>query len=114
MSGIDRLRTLAGEWDAYGLGGPLEDIAGQIERERACDADTTENVRLVVGGVIVAVAVVGGVVYAAVRRHKAARDEKKRQMEEILNTPLEKFGDKDVEDLADKYEEEGPISGDKD
>lgn len=69
---------------------------------------------LVVGGVIVAVAVVGGVVYAAVRRHKAARDEKKRQMEEILNTPLEKFGDKDVEDLADKYEEEGPISGDKD
>ena len=52
MSGIDRLRTLAGEWDAYGLGGPLEDIAGQIERERACDADTTENVRLIVGGVI--------------------------------------------------------------
>ena len=52
MSGIDRLRTLAGEWDAYGLGGTLEDIAGQIERERACDADTTENVRLVVGVVV--------------------------------------------------------------
>ena len=34
MSGIDRLRTLAGEWDAYGLGGTLEDVARQIERER--------------------------------------------------------------------------------
>ena len=30
----------------------LADIAGQIERERACDADTIENVRLIVGRVI--------------------------------------------------------------
>ena len=52
MTGIDRLRTLAGEWDAYGLGGTLEDIARQIERERACDEDAIENVRLIVGGVV--------------------------------------------------------------
>ena len=52
MTGIERLRTLAGAWDAYGLGGALGDVARQIERERACDADTTENVRLIVGGVI--------------------------------------------------------------
>ena len=52
MTGIDRLRTLAGEWDAYGLGGTLGDVARQIERERACDADTIENVRLIVGGVV--------------------------------------------------------------
>ena len=52
MTGIDRLRTLAGAWDAYGLGGALGDIARQIERERACDADTIENVRLIVGGVV--------------------------------------------------------------
>ena len=52
MTAADRLRTLAGEWDVYGLGGALEDVARQIERERACDADTTENVRLIVGGVI--------------------------------------------------------------
>ena len=52
MTGIERLRTLAGAWDAYGLGGALGDVARQIERERACDADTTENVRLVVGGVV--------------------------------------------------------------
>ena len=52
MTGIDRLRTLAGAWDEWGLGGALEDVARQIERERACDADTIENVRLIVGGVI--------------------------------------------------------------
>ena len=52
MSGIDRLRTLAGAWDAYGLGGALEDVARQIERERACDADAIENIRLIVGGVV--------------------------------------------------------------
>lgn len=34
MSGIDRLRTLAGAWDEWGLGGALMDIADQIERER--------------------------------------------------------------------------------
>ena len=52
MTGTERLRTLAGSWDAYGLGGALGDVARQIERERACDADIIENVRLIVGGVI--------------------------------------------------------------
>ena len=52
MSGIDRLRTLAGAWDEWGLGGALEDVADQIERERACDSDTAENIRLIVGGVV--------------------------------------------------------------
>ena len=33
MSGIDRLRTLAGAWDEWGLGGTLADVADQIERE---------------------------------------------------------------------------------
>ena len=52
MTGIDRLRTLAGAWDEWGLGGPLAEMADEIERERACDADAIENVRLIVGGVI--------------------------------------------------------------
>ena len=30
----------------------LTDIADQIERERACDGDTAENIRLIVGGVV--------------------------------------------------------------
>ena len=33
MTGIDRLRTLAGAWDEWGLGGALMDVADQIERE---------------------------------------------------------------------------------
>ena len=52
MTGIERLRNLAGAWDVWGLGGTLAEIANQIERERACDADTIENVRLIVGGVV--------------------------------------------------------------
>ena len=49
-----------------------------------------------------------------VRRRKAKQDEEDKRMEDILNTPLEKFGDKDVEDLADKYEKDSPVTGDKD
>ena len=52
MSGTERLRTLAGAWDEWGLGGTLAEMAGEIERERACDADAIENVRLIVGGVV--------------------------------------------------------------
>ena len=52
MRGIDRLRALAGAWDAYGLGGALMDVADEIERERACDEDAIENVLLIVGGVV--------------------------------------------------------------
>ena len=33
MTGIDRLRTLAGAWDEWGLGGTLAEIADEIERE---------------------------------------------------------------------------------
>ena len=52
MTGTERLRALAGAWDEWGLGGTLTEMADEIERERACDADTIENVRLIVGGVI--------------------------------------------------------------
>ena len=55
LSGLDKLRIRAagherrGEMDAANA---LYDIADQIERERACDADTIENIRLIVGGVV--------------------------------------------------------------
>ncbi len=68
---------------------------------------------LVVGGVILVVAIGAGVAYV-VRKRKAQQEEKQKQMEDILNTPLEKFGDQRVEDLADKYEKDGPVSGDRD
>lgn len=52
-------------------------------------------------GIVVAVVVVAGAVaFFVVRSRKAKQAEEKKQMEDILNTPLEKFGDKDVEDLC--------------
>lgn len=64
------------------------------------------------GLVVPAVVIVGGVAVFggayAWKRHKAAAAEKeakrKKEVEDILNTPIEKLGDKDVEDLAGKYE----------
>ena len=64
MTGIERLRKLAGDYknlstkqDYIGINTRREadllcDIADQIERERACDSDTAENIRLIVGRVI--------------------------------------------------------------
>ena len=82
----------------------------------AAEDEAAGQALLVVGGVVVAVLVVGGVALVVARRRKAAKAEEKRRMEEILNTPLEHFGDKKVEDLADKYEDEegGPVSGGRD
>ena len=56
MTGIERLydvvRELGGMTFFYDLYARLHDIADQIEREQACDGDTAENVRLIVGGVV--------------------------------------------------------------
>ena len=75
-------------------------IMGAAERQQASDA--TRNVVLAVAGV----AVVGGIVFFIVKKKKAADQERREQAEKILNTPLEKFGDSSVEDLADKYEDD--------
>ncbi len=74
--------------------------------------DTGGKVALAVVGVVV----VGGIAYLVVRKRKAAEAERKKRADEILNTPLEKFGeqdsptsDKNVENLASKYEgNDGP------
>ena len=64
MTGIERLRELADKYAELGKDHTTIDvvpsgmamlfssIANQIERERACDGDTAENIRLIVGGVI--------------------------------------------------------------
>ena len=64
-------------------------------------------VSLAASGVIIVAALVVLIVMLVKRRRdqKAAAEAKRQaEMERILNTPLEKFGDKDVEDLAEKYE----------
>ena len=64
MTGIEHLREIADKYAEAskdhatidvipgGVAWLLSDIADQIECERACDGDTTENVRLIVGGVV--------------------------------------------------------------
>ena len=43
MTGIDRLRALAGAWDEWGLGGTLAEIADQIERELQEERDRWDS-----------------------------------------------------------------------
>ncbi len=76
--------------------------------EKEEQSATTGKVALAVGGVIV----VGGIAYVVVRNKKKADAERKERADQILNTPLEKFGDaenptsdRNVEDLASKYED---------
>ena len=75
------------------------------------DAKQTSETKGKVGIAVLAVVVVGGAIYLVVRKRKAAEAERKKRADEILNTPLEKFGDQDsatsdknVENLASKYE----------
>lgn len=117
----EALTILADELnDAYNYADSDEEVfsdafsetAGRI-MAAAEEEERGHTIMLVVGGVILVVAIGAGVAYV-VRKRKARQEEKQKQMEDILNTPLEKFGDQDVEDLADKYEKDGPVSGDRD
>ncbi len=53
--------------------------------------------------ICIAVIVVAVLLFAAFKKHHKAKERERQEMEEILQTPLEKFGDDDVEDLAKKY-----------
>ncbi len=55
--------------------------------------------------ICIAVIVVAVLLFVAFKKHQKAKERERREMEEILQTPLEKFGDDDVEDLAKKYED---------
>ena len=54
---------------------------------------------------------VGGIVIYVRKRNAEKEKEKKEEVEKIMNTPLEKFGDSDsdsdVEQIASKYETGG-------
>ena len=54
--------------------------------------------------VCIAVVVVAALVFVTLKKHREQREREQKRAEEILKTPLEKFGDKEVEDLAKKYE----------
>ena len=42
--------------------------------------------------------------FVTLKKRREQREREQKRAEEILKTPLEKFGDKEVEDLAKKYE----------
>ena len=117
----EALNILADELDyAYNNADTEEEVFSDAFSETADrimsaaeDEQRDQTTMLVVGGVVVVVAAGAAIAYV-VRRRKAKQAEEDKRMEDILNTPLEKFGDKDVEDLADKYEKDGPVTGDKD
>ena len=54
--------------------------------------------------VCIAVVVVAALVFVSLKKRREQREREQKRAEEILKTPLEKFGDKEVEDLAKKYE----------
>lgn len=59
---------------------------------------------LPVVAVSAAVIVVAALVFITLKKRREQREREQKRAEEILKTPLEKFGDQDVEDLAEKYE----------
>lgn len=59
-----------------------------------------------VGGVAAALAILI-IAFAWWSKAKKQKNKEAEQTERILNTPLETFGDKDFEDLKDKYDDKG-------
>lgn len=53
----------------------------------------------------IAVVVVAVLVFITLKKRREQREREQKRAEEILKTPLEKFGDEEVEDLAKKYED---------
>lgn len=59
----------------------------------------------IVVGVIVVVAAAGVVIYLVVKKRNEKKAAEQKRIDDLLNTPLETFGDKDLEDLEKKYED---------
>ncbi len=55
--------------------------------------------------ICITVIIVVVILAAVVKKHHDAKEKERQQMEDILQTPLETFGDDDIEDLAKKYED---------
>lgn len=55
--------------------------------------------------VCITIIIVAALVFITLKKSREAREREARQTQEILNTPLETFGDQDVESLAKKYED---------
>lgn len=56
--------------------------------------------------VCAAVIVVALAAFITLKKRREQREREQKRTEEILRTPLEKFGDQEIEDLASKYEKD--------
>ena len=56
--------------------------------------------------ICIAVVAVAALAFVACKKRSEQKEREQQRAEEILKTPLEKFGDQEVEDLAKKYEEQ--------
>ncbi len=72
-------------------------------------ADTGERIMSVTVSPVVPIAIVGGVVVVAalvfvgVKRYRQSKEREAEKLKEALETPLETFGDQDLDDLEEKY-----------
>ncbi len=101
-------RILAKELDrAYGDRSLSEEQIFSQAFERTASqimADPAEGRRsglMLAGGLGVCIVVAGG--YMLWRRRRARQEERDRHLDEMLNKPLETFGDQDLADLEKKY-----------
>ncbi len=78
-------------------------FAKTAERIMTVTGSTARTFTVVLGGVA-GVAIVAGVVIYVVRKKSADKAAEAKRTQEILNTPLEKFGSDEVEELAKKYQ----------
>ena len=85
------------------------EIFANTYRETAERIMTTDADRMmpayIAGAAAVAVVVIGLVVYFTLKRRREAREREQKRQQEILSTPLEKFEDHSVEELAREYEQ---------
>ena len=96
MTGIEHLRKLASKHriiEHYLTADTIDSIADQIERERACDEDAIENVRLIVGGVI-------DEMERHVLGHEGMEDSPVARWARELRAALGRHEDEEVEDVA--------------
>ena len=83
----------------------FEQTASEIMSSGSKNGEVTPGMRIGAGAILFLI--VGGCVFYFVRKKRALQKQQDQAaMERILSTPLEKFGDKDVEELAKKYEDE--------
>lgn len=72
-------------------------------------ADPAEAKRpLIVGAVAIVVLAVAVTLYGAHKNREKKRQAEQKRLDDLLNQPLETFGDQELEDLEKKYTDKGP------